>query len=105
MVYIGQGEIAESTVPTTRKVPIERYKSRSNWLCAYRHMGNQLNSLSGRTTSQQASAIAMDAIRRQQSYNYIMTTLHGVRAFLWDSTAAVPNALLIDGRFEFVSQV
>ena len=63
-VHVGDGEIAELTVPRMRRGPIELYKGRNNWVALYRH-------IEGEIPAERAHEIA-DAVfgNFRDGYNY-----------------------------------
>ena len=105
MIYIGDGEIAESTVPSVRRAPIEVYKSSSVWLCAYRHISQRQTSFTSLKTQELSSVIDRYTDGLPPGYNYTCAAWHGVRAFAGDTKAIVPNTMIITGNFRYIAQV
>jgi hypothetical protein len=97
-LYDGAGYLSEVVTSGFRYVPITTYKSRSNWVAAYRHIDNK----------GQAVEAAQAHLRKNSmgaGYNYRGAAWAGTKAFFGNHVGAqTPNGQIYQGLYYCIGQ-
>jgi hypothetical protein len=98
LTYVGNGEIHESITSGIRRGSIELYRSRANWVAAYRHTELENDP---RTYEE---ALAATEINWRPGYNYRKAIYYGARSFFGDHDhALVPNSIVYQGHMSLIA--
>lgn len=102
-LYVGEGEISESTTSGLRTCSIEVYHSRRYWIGAYR----RIEAFADPKPLEEARSAVVASCRqfKPNRYNYAAAIWHGARAFLGRyEDNLVPNCQMLHGQFVRIAQ-